>query len=353
MTVSEICKTFFKVLRMQNKCVIFPEPNKVELRHEEIGSPGSGEILFESLVSLLSTGTETLCLRGVFDAGSHWDNYVKYPFSPGYCMVGRVLEVGKDVTGFKAGERIFAGTKHQKYTVLDTTSQDYPFLKLPEHVSNEEAAWSTLSWITQTAIRRAEHKLGDTAVVIGLGPLGQLITQYLKVAGLREIIAVDMASSRVEIALSCGATQVFAGSAVEAEKFVRECTSGEMADVVYDVTGHYSVLPQAMKLLKEFGALLMVGDCPQASRQHLSHDLIGRKIRIIGSHNNNLPPEYAHWTYSKQALLFMEYLRRGQMDVTKLITHRISPDEAPSMYKKLQVPEERASTLGVIINWQD
>jgi threonine dehydrogenase-like Zn-dependent dehydrogenase len=49
--------------------------------------------------------------------------------------------------------------------------------------------------------------MGDTAVVIGLGPLGQLIVQYLQVLGLREILAIDLIQPRLDRALKHGATQ--------------------------------------------------------------------------------------------------------------------------------------------------
>jgi 2-desacetyl-2-hydroxyethyl bacteriochlorophyllide A dehydrogenase len=334
-----------------NISIVFQEPNKVEMKTSMIDKPGPREILFKSRVSLMSTGTETFCLRGEFDAGSHWDQYVKFPFKPGYCMVGEIIETGNEVTAFKVGDRIFAGTNHQRYTVLDTDTQDYPFLKVPEDISDEVAVWSALSWITQTAVRRAEHSLGDTAVVIGLGPLGQLITQYLKLSGLKRIIAVDTAESRLHIAEAHGATHIFAGTAGDAEEFVRDCTDGEMADVVYDVTGHYSVLPQALKLPKRFGKLILLGDSPQATLQHLTHDLITRQLSIIGSHNIQMQPEFAHWTAAKQALLFMDYVRRGLMKVDNMITHKIVPEEAVSMYT-ITLQQNRESTMGVLIDWR-
>ena len=62
-------------------------------------------------------------------------------------------------------------------------------------------------------------------------------------------------------------------------------------------------------------------------------------------------PEAQRWPFEQQTLLFMEYLRRGQMQVSDLITHRFSPTEAPEVYELLQ--ERRGATMGVIFDWRD
>ena len=49
-------------------------------------APGEGEVRCRADVSLISTGTEGACLRGVFDPGTNWADWVRYPFRPGYSM---------------------------------------------------------------------------------------------------------------------------------------------------------------------------------------------------------------------------------------------------------------------------
>ena len=57
---------------MESTNIIFPVPNQVAVRVEPVLPPGPGEVLCEAEVSLISTGTETYCLRGVFDPGTNW-----------------------------------------------------------------------------------------------------------------------------------------------------------------------------------------------------------------------------------------------------------------------------------------
>ena len=230
------------------------------------------------------------------------------------------------------------------------SAQGGGLIRLPEGAGSEDAAWAALAFITQTGVRRAEHSLGDTAAVIGLGPLGQLVTQYLRAAGLREVLAIDTVPARLETALAHGATQAFHGSAADARDFVREHTEGRLADAVYDVTGHYAVFPHALKLARDFGTVVLLGDTPHPSRQHLTHDVLTRQLRIVGTHNSKLPGQHAHWTTEKQVLLFLEYVRRGQMRVADLVTHRYAPADAPRVYQELQ--ENRAATMGVLFDWR-
>jgi threonine dehydrogenase-like Zn-dependent dehydrogenase len=120
--------------------------------------------------------------------------------------------------------------------------------------------------------------------------------------------------------------------------------------VVYDVTGHYAVLPMALKLAKDFGRVVLLGDTPHPSRQHLTQDVLARQVTIIGTHNVKLQPEYAWWTSSRQIRLFYQYVGRGQMRVADLITHRFQPEEAPQAYDMLQ--SDRGATLGVLFDWR-
>lgn len=331
---------------MKSLAVYFAEPRKVEVREEEVGEPGPGQILTRTRVTLLSTGTEMWCYRGEFDEETTWANWVRYPFRPGYQNVGEVVAVGEGVQCPEPGNRVFLTAGHVGYVISDAASA----VKVPEGVSDEDAAWAALAFISQTGVRRANHAMGDTAVVIGLGPLGQMVVQYLRVIGLREILAIDTVRLRLDAALAHGATAAFCGSAADARDFVLEHTDGMLADVVYDVTGHYAVLPMALKLARDFGTVELIGDTPHPSKQHITQDILARQVTLIGTHNVKLGPG-AFWTLQRQVELFYLYVSRGQMRAADLITHRFRPEEAPECYRLLET--DRGSTIGVMFDWRD
>ncbi len=166
--------------------------------------------------------------------------------------------------------------------------------------------------------------------------------------GTGEVLAVDPVESRLAVAAAHGATQTFAGTAADALPFVADHTGGRLADVVFDATGHYAVFPLALKLVRNFGTLMLIGDSPHPGKQVLTADIVTRQITVCGSHNERLPDERV-WTMQQQIELLYTYLSRNQMRVDDLITKLHAPGEAPGVYAELLV--NRSETIGVGFDW--
>ena len=335
---------------MQSLNIIFIGKDQVETQLQEVAPPAPNEILVEAQRSLISTGTEGIILGRKFEPGSHWDNWVQYPFRPGYCMIGRVLEVGADVQGWKVGDRIAARANHKQRSSYDPVGMRAE--PIPDGVSDEAATWFGMAYIAQTGVRSAQHELGDAVVIVGAGLLGQLVTQYTRLSGARDVIVIDTAEPRLEMAKAHGATHVLPMGVADAKEQVFELTQGRGADVVYDITGHPAVFSSALGLARKFGKMLLLGDTGSPSEQRLTPDVITRGVRIIGSHDVHWPrssSEREYWSHETMVQLFFTYLQRGQMEVESLITHRYSPEEAAAAYQMLQT--DRSSAMGVIFDW--
>lgn len=333
---------------MDSLNVVFTAKDTVEVRLEAVPELKAGQILVQSQRSLISSGTECICLQRNFAEGTHWHDWVKYPFRPGYCNAGRVLEIGAGAGAFKPGDRVAVRANHKQHYVCEAAAA----VKIPDGVSDEDAAWFGMASIAQTGVRRAEHELGDAVAIVGLGLLGQLVTQFTRLFGAREVIAIDTSAARLKMAAAHGATQALQVSAADALEPVRQLTDGRLADVVYDITGFYAVFPSALRLARNFGKLLLLGDSGNPSEQRLTPDVIRRGLRIIGAHDNHSPAaasDYVHWTKANMAALFFTYLQRGQMRVSGLVTHRYSPQQAPEAYKMLTT--DRSGAMGVIFDW--
>jgi 2-desacetyl-2-hydroxyethyl bacteriochlorophyllide A dehydrogenase len=335
---------------MQSLNIVFTGENQIELSSEDVPIVQAGQVLVEGKKSLISTGTECICLARNFAAGTHWDNWVKYPFYPGYSHTGEVIEVGKDVSNLKVGDHVAARIGHRQFFVANADN----LLPLRSDVAHDHAAWFALASIVQNGIRRAQLELGDTVVIIGVGLLGQLAVQYARLSGAREVIAIDTPASatRLEMAKAHGATYTLAMGADEAKNAVHEITRGRLADVVFDVTGHPAVFPAALGLSRRFGKLLLLGDAGRPSLQCLTSDVMTRGVRIIGAHDIDAPPtesDYHYWTRNNMCQLFFDYVARGQMRIEDLISHRFSPEHARAAYDLLL--NDRTSAMGVIFDW--
>ena len=107
-------------------------------------------MLCEAEVSLISTGTETYCLRGVFDVGTNWADWVHYPFYPGYSMVARVVSLGPSVQSIRVGDRIAAYVGHCQRFIVPADE----VIRVPDSLDVETACWTLLAVTTQLGVRR-------------------------------------------------------------------------------------------------------------------------------------------------------------------------------------------------------
>jgi 2-desacetyl-2-hydroxyethyl bacteriochlorophyllide A dehydrogenase len=334
---------------MKRTSILFTGKDQVQTVEEEhTATPGPGEILVQTTRTLISTGTEGIVLGRKFSAGTHWDAWVKYPFRPGYSHVGRVIGVGEGVSDFRVGDRVTTRANHTSQALVSANHA----LRIPENVSDDDATWTALGKITQVGVRAAEHRLGDGVVVIGLGLLGQLVVQYARLMGASEIIAIDPAEMRLKMAAEHGATVALAIPANEALAEVKRITRDRGARVVYDVTGHPAVFPEALKLCADHGRLVLLGDTGTPELQHLTPDVIRRGLTIVGAHDRHAPPDPGsgvEWDARGVSELFLTFLARGEIRVSDLITHRFRPEQAGPAYTMLDKQRERA--MGVIFEW--
>ncbi|NUQ02205.1 MAG: hypothetical protein HUU35_20345, partial [Armatimonadetes bacterium] len=99
-----------------------------------------------------------------------------------------------------------------------------------------------------------------------------------------------------------------------------------------------------------FGTLLLLGDSPEPSRQTLTHDVLTRQLRIVGTHNAKLSGDAAWWTEERQIGFFLELIARGEMRVADLVTHRFGPEDPQEVYQLLQ--RQRETAMGVLFDWR-
>src|SRR5256886_326514 len=333
---------------MLSRSIVVTGKDQVEFVKEAVRDPGPGEVMLNARKTLISTGTEGICLSRLFEPGSHWDRWVTYPFYPGYLMVAEVVAVGKDIDHIHEGDRFGVRRPHSEFVTV-STSDLYP---VPDGISDEDAPWFGLATIVQNGVRRAEHQLGEVVVVIGLGLLGQLTLQYMRLLGARQIIAVDMSKPRLEMAQAHGATVILPMDVEEARESILDLTEGAGADIVYDITGSPRVFGSALTLLRRFGRLILLGDTGSPSAQYLTGDVVTKGLSILGAHDSNPPAQstdHAYWSHQRMADLFYTYVLRGDMRVTDLITHRYSPADAPEVYRMLR--QEPATAMGALFDW--
>ncbi len=301
-----------------------------------------GEIGVRTLASLMSIGTENIVFNRIFEPGTGWDAWAKYPFYPGYACIGEVDEVGAGVKGFKVGDRVAHRRQHWSYHVLPA-SQAFP---VPDGVRSQDAPWFALAKIAFMGALAADYRLGDRVLVIGAGPIGQMSLRWAVAAGARTAVVADTMPKRLKIARLGGATHVVSKPIAECLDDVLAANDGELADVVVDSTGNDRVFAEALKFARTRGRVLLIGDTGFPSRQHLTEDVIQKGLKVVGAHDKHTTEE---WTVSKITGIFFALVTAGRFSLKGLNTHVFKPSECVRAYRT--VNERRGDTLGVVFDW--
>lgn len=333
---------------MKSKNIIFTGPEKAELWEEEIPALKENEVLCRTERTLISIGTETTCLKGMFDEGTNWKDWVQYPFYPGYSNVARIIEVGSAVKDYHTGDCVSSDMTHNQYFTANVDS----LLPVPDGVDMADAAWISLLRVAQNIVRKCQVQMGDTVVIVGQGQVGQLVTQFVRICGAMQIIAIDPMEERLEMSKQSGATHVLSCSAKDAVSDIKALTGGKMADIVIDSTGHPKVLAQVCGLARRYGKIGLVGDCSCPSLQALGPGVVSNSLTILGMHGSMTAPvdnAFYPWTERFTNEISMRYLEQKKLEVSHLVTHTCSPEEAPVIYENLL--KNRSAYLGIIFDW--
>ena len=328
--------------------LVFTAPFQAVLKQESVPDPGPRQVLIQTLLTLVSTGTEMTAYTGDFPSGSAWADYVKYPFSPGYSNVGKVLLVGEQVSSISPGDIVFSWSGHCSHDALDADQLHI----VPADIDPSEAVFGTLAQIALNGVRLAELSIGESVVILGLGPVGQLALQLSRLSGAYPLIAIDLSSFRLRIAEDHGADRVVNPAKEDPEDAISKETGGRMADLVFEVTGNPNAIPQGLRLLKRRGKLLLLGS-PRGPVEVDFHNEVHRLgLRIIGAHNSIRTPletPFNQWTFERDLELFYGLLKSQRIKVRDMISHRYSWKDIGKAYDMLFKNRERS--MGVLFEW--
>ena len=325
------------------KRIVFTGKNQVELELWSPEDPGPGEVRVRARWSLMSTGTETIVLHRRFAPGTPVDLWVKYPFHPGYAQVGVVEQVGAGVTTLGEGDLVVSRSHHASHAVGNAGH----FTKVPAGVAEQDAAWFALAKITAIGARAVDYHLGDSVLVIGAGPIGQMSLRWALAAGAERVVALDPFPARLAAATRAGAHATISASVHAAVDAVRAAFGGDLPQVVVDATGHHQVLASALGLAGRKGRILVIGDTGTPSEQRMSPDLISKGLTIVGAHDGHEEPG---WDGARYYRLFFAMVAAGRFPLGGLATHAFTPEQCREAYAAAD--ERRGETMGIFFDWR-
>ena len=283
--------------------------------------------------------------------------------SLGYSCAGRVLAVGKDVRGFRPGDRVAcagAGMANHAEIVLVPAPL---CVAVPEEISNVAASFVTLGAIALQGVRRADARLGETVCVIGLGLIGQLTVQLLAAAGCR-VIGMDRDPLRVDLASRHGMPHG-ANSDEELTRVVELRTGRKGVDVTIITASTPSSSPTqlAFHLTRRKGKIVVVGavglELNRSPFYEKEQDFLisclygpGRYDASYEREGHDYPYGYVRWTENRNMMAFLELIREKRVDVESLVDKEVALDDVPSAYEKLG-DKTSPKPLAVVISYPE
>ena len=280
-------------------------------------------------------------------------NKLGQPLPLGYCNVGEVIAVGKGVTEFRIGDRIASNGPHAEYVLVPVNLA----AKVPDGVSDEEAAFTVIGSIALQGIRLLNPLFGETVVVIGLGLIGLITAELLQANGCR-VIAFDMDAEKVGLAQEKGVTAINIGSGSDPVSVVRELTSQIGCDGVIITASNSSdeIMHQAAEMSRKRGRIILVGVVGLKLRRddlykkELSFQVScsygpGRYDEAYEQRGQDYPLAYVRWTENRNFEAVLQAIAKGQLDVKSLITERVKLADYLQIYGDMRKSGSIASIL--------
>jgi predicted dehydrogenase/threonine dehydrogenase-like Zn-dependent dehydrogenase len=336
-----------------------------------------GGVLVRSEFSLISTGTEMMKVseakmsmlgkararpdqvRKVLDSVAQQGAVATYKkvmnrldsYTPlGYSLCGTVVEVGRGAEEFRVGQRVAAAGNeyalHAEYNWIPVNL----CAAVPKGVAPEHAAFSTVGAIAMHGVRRAEVQLGDTACVIGLGLVGQLVVRLLIAAGVR-VVGLDVVDDRCRKAEQAGAHRCAAptdeGLAV-VEQALAEISGGRGADHLFLAAGGSSNGPveAAARLARDRARVVDIGktrlDLPWNAYYDKELDVRFSRSYGPGRYDDryelegiDYPAGYVRWTERRNLECFLDLIAGKEIDVESLVSGIFPIEQATATYRDL------------------
>lgn len=314
----------------------FTAPHQVEVRHQTLEAPKSGEVRVRSLYSAVSVGTELLLYRGQLPGSMALDSTLdtlqqssQYPLQYGYACVGEVQQLGEGVDPSWMGQRVFSFQPHASHFVASVEQ----LIAVPEDISAQAAVFLPNMETAVNLVQDGQPMIGERVAVLGQGVVGLLVSALLAQHPLGSLTAVEGQLQRQQLARQLGVSSIFS-PAEATDRAGREPALTD-ADLIYEVSGHCEALNLAIGL-SGYASRIVIGSWygTKPVTVELGGEAHRNRLQLITSQVSTIAPNLSgRWSKQRRFELAWNMIRR--IDPTQLITHTVPLDEAATLYRQL------------------
>src|SRR5215208_4955167 len=353
-----------------------------------VPTPREGQALVKIEASLVSAGTERMVVefaekslvgkalsrpdlvKQVLDKGRRegWANTAQAAFSRldqpmalGYSSAGTSIALGKNMSGFKVGQRVACAgggyATHAEYNVVPRNL----LTPLSKNVDFESAAFTTLGAIALHGFRLGEPQIRERVAIVGMGLLGLLAAQIATAAGCN-VLGIDVDPSRITLASSLRLEAARRADAVDASVAF---TANRGFDVILICADTKSNDPVELAgvIARDRARIVATGAVGLTLPRKVYYE---KELSFINSRSygpgrydlnyeeqgNDYPPGYVRWTEGRNFEAVLDLMAKGQLQVKPLITHRFDISEAAQAYEVI-TGKKKEKFLGVLLTYPE
>jgi predicted dehydrogenase len=288
-------------------------------------------------------------------------NRLDQPMALGYSSAGTIIALGKNMQGFKVGQRVACAgggyATHAEYNVVPRNL----LTPLPKNVDFESAAFTTLGAIALHGFRLAEPQLGENVAVIGLGLLGLLTIQMAAAAGCN-VLGIDLDPKRIKLATSLGLEAVTRPQAESASQAFT-ANRGFDAVIICADTPSNDPVELAGVIARDRAKVVATGavglNIPRKIYYEKEISFINSRSYGPGRYDANYeengmdyPIGYIRWTEGRNFQSVVDLLASSKLQVASLITHRFPIAEGAQAYEVI-TGKKKEAFLGVLLKYSN
>ncbi len=328
---------------------VMTAPKEIIFREIDIPEVGDDEVLIK-IKKIGICGSDIHVYHGTHP-------FTSYPVTQGHEVSGEVVEVGKNVSKVKAGDRVTIEPqvrcgkcypcRHGKYNLCEElkvmgfqttgTASEYfkaPELnvtKLPDDMDYSKGAMIEPLAVAVHAISRAGDIRGKRVSVIGAGPIGNLVAQSAKAMGAERVMLSDVSDYRLSLGKKVGIDAVYNTRESDYNADLIDCFGPDKADIIYDCAGNDITMNSAIRSARKGSTIILVA---------VYAGMANVDLAVLNDHELDLNTTmmYRHEDYEKA----IELVNEKKIDLESLMSNTFPFNEYQKAYEYIDQNREKA-----------
>lgn len=338
--------------------IIMTSPGKIEFREVQMPEPGADQVLLR-MKRIGVCGSDIHVYHGKHP-------YTSYPVVQGHEASGEIVKLGPGVEGLSLGQKatfmpqVTCGTcypcTHGQYHICDNlkvmgfqttgAASDYfaiparNVIALPEGVDYDMGAMVEPIAVAVHAVRRLGPVEGRKILVLGAGPIGNLVAQTAKGFGASRVMITDVSDFRLSIASRCGIDRCVNSLKEDLSEAILEFFGSEKADGILECVGMEPTMDQAIRNARKGTDIVVVGVFGEKGKVDLGL-VQDRELRLIGT------LMYQETDY----IGALKLLAEKKIHLDSLISRHFPASEYLEAYEFIE--RERDKSMKIMIDFSD